>query len=418
MLVTLKPIAVYRRKDGTFPVNIRVYFKGQARRLPTSIVCYPEDRTRTGKIKGADVLRRCEDLIRQMRAAIADVSPFELEGRDVDWVVDRIRDAVATPAFRLDFFEWGRKVAAGKVAETTRHSYYAAIAALEKFLGRQQLDINEITRHMLLDFADAVDAAPKLHRLKDGSLKECGSRKRPGGQRNMHLIKLAHIFNAAKERYNDEDSGRIVIPRSPFSHLPKVKAPPSEGAESLGLEVMQRIISARPSEPDIRDALDIFVISFALMGVNLADLYAAKDFEGDVWKYNRQKTRRRRADKAEARVYVPEVIMGRIERFRGTAGVWWLPRLRSLSHTKDLVTQKVNYGLSKWARQEGVPRFTMGSARHTWATLARQAGIEKATVDEGLVHVGDFAVTDIYAERDWKRINDANALLLGKFRWE
>lgn len=421
MLVTFKPVAVYKRKDGTWPVNIRVYFNGSSRRLPTSIVCYPEDITRTRKIKGADVLRRCEDLMRRMREVVSDISPFELERRDVDWVVDLIRRKVAGQEFRLDFFRWGEEVAGRKRAAATRDSYLVSLNTLERFLGRRELDVNDITRAMLLDFVDWVEVEPKVHRKRSGEICTHGIAKRPGLAASRHIIRLGHIFKEAKDRYNDEDAGVIPIPRSPFSHLPKIKEPPSDGPDSLGWEVMQRVISARPEDARTLQALDIFVVSFALMGVNLADLYNATKFSGDIWRYNRQKTRSRRADGAEMRVVVPDVIRGRIERLGGPAGgpagAWWLPRLRALGRNVSAAACKVNYWLRKWAEQEGIAPFTMGAARHTWATLARQAGVEKATVDEGLVHVGDFAVTDIYAERDWQRINDANALLLGKFRW-
>lgn len=37
MIVTFKLIVINRRKDGTWPVKIRVTFKGVSRRLPTTI---------------------------------------------------------------------------------------------------------------------------------------------------------------------------------------------------------------------------------------------------------------------------------------------------------------------------------------------------------------------------------------------
>ena len=51
------------------------------------------------------------------------------------------------------------------------------------------------------------------------------------------------------------------------------------------------------------------------------------------------------------------------------------------------------------------------------ATLARKAGVEKATVDECLCHIGDFKVTDIYLERDWDLLDRANRRVLALFRW-
>lgn len=417
-MITFKPVAPYRKKDGTTPVYIRVTFRGEVRRLSTTMVCYPDGLTRTGKIKDPDVLRHAEDLIRRMRAAVADLSPYALEGKDVGWVVARIKEGIEGETFRLDFFEWAEQVIARKVAPATRNSYKTTLATLERFLGKRELDVNDITRAMLLEFADFVEGEPKQTWLHaSGQFVSSGRHKRPGVTMARHMMKLAHIFNAAKIRYNDEDTGRILIPRSPFSNLPKVEVAPPEGQRNLGADLMQRVISARSEIPQMQWALDLFVISFGLMGVNVADLYSARTFSGEVWEYNRKKTERRRADRAYMRVTVPEVIRGRIGRAGGKSGAFWLQGFRDGASDKDHVTRKANYWLRKWAESEGVEPFTMGAARHTWASLARKAGIEKALVDEGLAHVGDFTVTDIYAERDWDRINEANARLLAKFQW-
>ncbi len=57
-MITFKAIIIpnNRRKDGTYPVKIRVTFKGVARRLPTTLVCKSQDLTRGNKIKNADIL--------------------------------------------------------------------------------------------------------------------------------------------------------------------------------------------------------------------------------------------------------------------------------------------------------------------------------------------------------------------------
>ena len=61
---------------------------------------------------------------------------------------------------------------------------------------------------------------------------------------------------------------------------------------------MQRIISADATGSD-RVALDTFILSFAMMGMNLCDLYASAPPKDGVLRYNRSKTRNRRADHAE-----------------------------------------------------------------------------------------------------------------------
>jgi len=105
-MITYKPIIIQggRRKDGTWPVKVRVTFKGKCRRIPTTLVCYDSDLTRSGRIKNATILQRAGELIATMRTATEGLSPFTLEAWSVDDVVAHIRETLTARTFRLDFF--------------------------------------------------------------------------------------------------------------------------------------------------------------------------------------------------------------------------------------------------------------------------------------------------------------------------
>jgi len=405
-----------RKKDGTYNVKIRLYHNYGQRYLSTSLWARPSDLTRSLRIKSPDILARCGELVARMQAALSDVNPFDLKAASVDWVTEHIRASMQADSFRLDFFTFADGWITCK-AETTRRNYEGALRSFERFLGRRTLDVNEITRRLVLDYMEATDAENKLQwSHRDKRLVET-SKPKGGGTASRHVMKLAHIYDAARARYNDEDTGRILIPRDPFSRI-EYHLPPSQGQKNLGAELMQRIIDAQTDDPLERVALDVFVLSFATMGANFADLYYAVPPRDDVWRYNRQKTRTRRADRAEMVVYLPACVRARIRRLMGQMeGIWWLSALHDLDGDKSVASQKVNRGLSNWCRKNGVERFTFYAARHTWATLARKAGVEKALVDECLCHVGDYALTDIYAERDWDLINGANEKVLQLFSW-
>ena len=100
-MITFKAIIIpnNKRKDGTYPVKIRVTFKGVSRRLPTTLVCKSTDLTRGNKIKNADILSKSDELINRMRGAVKDISPFDLDARDVDWVVNKIKDRLTGRTF-------------------------------------------------------------------------------------------------------------------------------------------------------------------------------------------------------------------------------------------------------------------------------------------------------------------------------
>lgn len=417
MQVTYKAIIIpnNRRKDGTYPVKIRVTLKGVSRRLATNMVCYPEDITRTHKIKNNSIMDKADVLIKQMRSVTDNLSPFDLEQRDVDWVVSKIRERFTEDSFHLDFFEWSDRYILTK-SNPTRCAYNCALNTLERFLGKRELDINDITRLMLLDFMERVDNEPKMYfDQKEKRLVESSKQKIAKAASTRHIAKLQHLFNAAKDKYNDEDSGRIVIPKSPFDKIEKYYVQ-SKGQSSIGFDLMQRLISYQTDNQVMRTALDLFIVSFGLMGANMADLYYAKPFKTE-WVYNRQKTRSRRADQAEIKVEIPEQLKPYIERLQGRGG-WWLNELHSFASSKDYATDRVNRCLRKWCRDVGADEFTFYAARHTWASLARNnAKLEKALIDDCLCHKGDFAMADIYIEKDYTLMREANRRVLELFVW-
>lgn len=411
VMITFKAIIVpgNKRQDGVYPVKIRVTFKGVSRRLPTTLVCYPADLTRALKIKNATILSKADDIIRPMRDAISDISPFELEARDVDWVVDYIKAKLAPSMFKLDFFVWAEQYLK-TVKPSMQRTYTVAINLLKQYCNGV-LDINDITSRYLNGFIEWSESQPKMNGINRHATK---SSKVEGGT-FREITKLAAIFNAAKKKYNDDDRGIILIPRSPFDNLERKRAI-SNGQKNLGVELMQQIILDADSRPKIRFALDLFVVSFALMGANVADLYNKPKVKDGVWKYNRAKTAGRRQDKAEMRVFIPKEAQSYIGRLKGHRGEF-LGLLQERFSSAGACSHYANIGLKKWCEEHDVDVFTMYAARHSFASIARSQGVEKATVDECLAHVGDYRIADIYAERDWEKINEANGKVISLFEW-
>ena len=418
-MVSIKPIIIpsNRRKDGTWQVVIRITCRGVSRRLATALTCTSADITRTGRIKSSSpVSAQADEVVRKMRSALSQLTPFDLESMDVDAVVGVIRSHLRRNAFCLDFFGWAKEFIVLK-EKTAQRAYFAAINSLARFLGKSTLDINAITKSMLMEYMAYVDSEPRLwYDRKLGRCVPSSVGKIPKAASSRHVAKLQHLYCAAQERFNDEDSGEILIPRNPFAGIRKVY-PPNNGQVSIGVEVMQRVISAQTENGCERISLDLFVVSFGLMGVNLADLWRATPVPDREWHYNRQKTEKRRADRAFMKVVVPEQLTPFLSRLTGE-GEWWLNTLHSFTGGgKDYATARVNRYLRRWCERNGIPVFTFGAARHTWATLARSAGVDKSTIDDCLAHKGDYAVTDIYAEKAWHLMTEANEKVLSLFAW-
>lgn len=392
-MITFKPIIIFgnRRKDGTWAVYIRVTFKGATRRVATPLVCTSADLTRSGRIKAGAVLDQAEEIVRPMRKAVAGLSPFDLGGMDVDGVLGVIRSRLQRDSFSLDFFTWADAYITNKT-EATRYVYDVALNAFARFLGGRHMDINTITKGTLLDFSEWVGKPNTARR---------------------HLALLSHLFGAAKERYNDEDEGVLLIPRSPFGGVRIKPEGVPKGQPALPVGTIQKMIDARPEHPKQRFALDVFLLSFCLMGVNLADLWKALPVAGDLWTFQRSKVQSRTGMIVKAKIW-PEVLpyLGRLQ----GEGEWWLNTLHRYD-TRKQCGRVIYMQLHRWCEAEGLEPFSLGAARHTWATLARSLGTDKSVVDDALGHKGSFVLADIYAEKAWNLCWDACRKVLDLFHW-
>lgn len=416
-MIHFKPVVLehHKRRDGTFPVKIRITFNRSVRYLPTTLTCTASDLTRSMKIKNADIIARADEVTNRLRREAATFSTFDIQGKDVDYVIKKLTERMKMEDFRLDFFAW-----ADEFLMTKRHGnrlkYETALNAFARFLGRRSIDINEITHAMLVQFADAADSGCKLaYSRKKGIVQT--DKPRTGKISPHYLAHLSHIYDGAKDRYNDEDGGAVVIPRSPFRKLDMTPPKPKNAPEPRDVATIQAMIDT-PQDSPRRASLDVFLTSFLLMGVNAADLWEATPPIGEKWVFFRKKTRNRRDDHARIECAILPVLWPYLRRLgAGTSSEWWLPRFHERGKDASIAGQSVNYHLKKWAAERGMAEFTLGSARHSWATLTRKCRIEKATADDGMGHVGNYRVFDIYAVKDWDAVAGANAKVAALFRW-
>ena len=419
-MITLHPVVLahQKRADGSWNVKIRITFKGRHRYLPTSLSVTANQMSKDlKKIKDSIVASRVNNLLVQIRNALAEIPTLALMDRDVDYVMEQLHyNLNDQEEFRLDFFDWADDYILCK-RPSTMASYFNALNAFERFLGKRHIDINDITKAQILAFRKWIDNEPHM-RFDHVKQKIVPSKvKKSVTTGSRYIRQLAHIYEAAKDTYNDEDVGRMLIPRSPFAKIPKPTAPP-QGQRNLGVEVIQMMIDDKPVRKATRRALDVFLLSFGTMGANMVDLYNAPAFQGNLWKYERQKVASRRADRAKVECLIDPRLWPIIERLQDGRNAYWLPVLRRSGSDHAMATMNENALLKTWAKSKGLEPFTFYAARHTFASLARSVcGIEKATVDEMLAHRGDYTLTDIYAERDWRRINTAAKKVLNLFTW-
>lgn len=392
----------YLREDGSRAVRVRIYHNASSTSLPTPYYVDKTQATRTGKIKDAAIVDACNELIRRWRDTLATYGGA-LDAMDAKGIVQLLKSSPSADV-GIDLVAHIRKVAETKRAAQTSHNYCVVASSLEAYLGRA-IGINDLT--------------PQILRAYEAWLRDAG--KTPGTiTQYMTLIKSA--YNTAIEWYNDEDSDTILITRQPFRKY-KIPATPVSAPRAVDLATLQAIADL-PSEPRYNSqrnlGRDLMLLSFALGGINYADLYALPydAYKVDYIEYKRQKTQHARADEALYRVWICDEVRPLIERYLDPT------RQRLfIFHRRFPTSFATKVNLAVKAVERAVPaerHYTYYSARHAYATLAYNvAGLDKYTVHELLNHADkEMKITDRYIERDWQKLYDAHKRIVALVNWD
>lgn len=419
--ITINPVILphAKRRDGTYNVKIRITYKRASKILPTQITALPSDVTKTKpphlKSNSAALIRALE-ITKDMYKIISEMGYSALEYMDVATVTEYISKVYVqvNEPFSLDFFEFADKYVA-TLNPGTAHVTLNALSAFKRFLHTDRLEITGITGSTIRAFYDFLSSERRFANREIPEDKQAESKK--AITISQYISRIQTVYRAAQDLYNDEDAGVINIPRNPFKNRPVVAAV-APCHRALDSQLIQRIISfSGECSPNERLALDLFVISFGLMGMNLADLAEAETPAGDVIAYERKKTRSRRADRARIEVKIDPRLFPYIKRARDPKGKLWL-KVGSFGSAATAPSAQVNYYLSTWATRQGIDKFTFYAARHSFATIARnELGIDKGTIDECLNHTGDTPLADVYIKRDFKRLWEVNRKVLDLFDW-
>ena len=398
---SFKPVILYQqiRKDGSCVVKMRITHKRRSKYIPTTVTVFKGDYDKQYNLKN-HVIIRMKDLLEDIAEIIESKNIYEWELYDVEEVCNCISEAMKPKEkFYLDFFEWGEQVMAKKSAGTAQN-YRAALKAFESFLGTRVLDIGRVTSSLMRKFESYL-------------VEKHGHDARAV---SLYTSTIATIHTAARRTFNSDETDEIYI-RNPFDYYTPPKQKPAL-KRTIEFDVIQKLINIREHLDEYyKLAVDVYLLSFCLMGTNVPDIYAAKR-DKDIIYYNRAKTKDRRYDKAEMRIRLEPICSCVVSDLIDNDGKRAFLLYKKYDNYKS-IADKANKRLKEIAKIIGVEPFTMYSARHTWASIAYSIGIPKSLINDCLCHVDpDMAVTDIYIKKDWSVLWEANRKVLERFEWK
>lgn len=267
-MATFKAIVKARRKDGFYPVYIRVTHQTKLAYIVTDKLVNASSLSRSGEIEDPYVLQYCS---RKIIEYVEKLNKVDIEYWSVGDVVNYLKTGEAD----INFSDYARlhidrMVERGQ--KRNARNYEMALNHLERHAGTTSVMFSQLTSSFVNEW-----------------LKTLSSTR---WAKEMSPICLRQVFKAAIEEYNDYDNGVIRIKTNPWG---KVKIPEADRPEKLAIapQAARAFFAAPIPESKMKAPLeeigrDVAMMVLCLAGINTVDLYHLK--ESDYHAASYQKT--------------------------------------------------------------------------------------------------------------------------------
>lgn len=355
-MATFKAVVKGRRKDGFYPVYIRVSHCRKTVYMPTDKMVRDNVLSRTGEIEDPYVLQYCS---RRIIEFVERLNKADTEHWSVGDVVNYLKSGESDICFS-DYARGhiDRMVMNGQ--KRNARNYEMALGHLERFAGTNRVMFSQLTSTFMNGWLVSLSATRRA--------------------KEMYPICLRQVFKEALLEFNDYDNGVIRIRTNPWS---RVRIPTADRPEKLAItpgEVRAFFGAPLPESkmcaPLEELGRDVAMLVLCLAGINTVDLYNLKksDFYDGIIHYCRAKTRKFRSDDAYIEMRVPSILLPLFDKYAAGEDDPFLFSFHKRYRNSDSLGANVNSGIKKICENIGITgddRYCVYTFRHTWGTVAQ-----------------------------------------------
>jgi len=409
--VSAKVYEHHKKKDGTYNVKIIVYHQEDRKHIDTTHFVSKRQLNAEFEIKDKFLSRIIDDTLEDYRTTISNLGS-KLDFFTCEQLRDHLRDKdkdVDFIAFAAEHIEQERKDK--RVGSANNHRRVRN--SLIDFFKKDAVSINEITSHMLISWERYLKSERTQVRIgKQGTevtTTEKGMKK--GGLYTI-MRDLRTLFNAAVEKYNDEERDIIKIKHYPFKKY-KLGAAPKTRKRNITLEQVKLIRNCETLPNSWAElSRDLFMLSFYMCGLNAVDMYQLESIHPgqERLEYNRSKTREIREDDAFISIFIVDEARPLLDKYAG--------KLQGRFTSHNGLDTALSIGMKDLCKLIGLSGVTFYWARHTFANIARnKGGMHTDDIGLALNHVDEEnSTTDIYIDKDWSLVDLVQNAVIELFR--
>lgn len=387
-MATFKACVQKERKDGFFPVYIRVTHRRTTQYIKTDKMVTRKELTKSNEIKDPFVLQFCTQRILEYNEKLNKVN---IE----NWTAKEVAEFLTKESEDICFSDYARKHIdrmIDKGEQRNARNYELALQHMERFAGTTKVMFSHLTSNFVNRWIESME---QTHRAKE-----------------MYPICMRQVFKAAQVEMNDYDNGIIRIKTNPWV---KVKIPKADRTEKLAItpEACRAFFSfplpdSKMKYPLMELGRDVAMMVLCLAGINTVDLFNLRkeDYHGGIIHYQRAKTKKFRADGAYMEMRVPPILLPLFEKYANKDAADDHLFVFSQRHTtNDSFCANVNGGIRQICRAMGMTKdedYSAYTFRHTWGTVAQNdCGASISEVAFAMNHSSGHKVTRGYIKLDF-----------------
>lgn len=391
-----------KNREGQYPLVLQVIRLRRKREIYTPYRLYEEELNtdkemlRLGRRSRMrpDYIREAQEYICRLKGVVGDICK-RLEAEKKSYTVEDVLAAYKCYDDYNNLFvfsEYLSSVLAKEGKEGTSSNYRRAVKAFARFIDDPSFTFDRLTLQLVERYRSYL--------------------RQKGNKPNTiwyYLYQLRAIYRKAVSMHI------VHLPADPFAGVEIKKEKTAKRA--IRPEQLQQVASVDLSQESktVELARDLFMFSFYTRGMAFVDMcYLRKEnIKGDVLFYRRKKTGQLLEMKIE-----PE-LKELIDKYADPASPYLLPMLREDDSYRSyrLVQRKLNKKILKVGEiLEFTFPLTFYVARHTWATLARDAGVSVSVIGTCLGHTSEQTTGIYLAEINHDILDEANNRVLNSWK--
>lgn len=367
-------IVYIRIIHNTKPAYIRTSFRATKKQL------------RGKNVKDNQILIQTNDLIKEY------INKLNLV-ETTNWDVNKVKEYLLKDSDEISFTDFANEFIA-KMSKAGRsnpaRNYKISLNSLKKFLKKDNIYFSDLKIETIKDWIESLSHTSRA--------------------KNLYPTCIKAIFTAGLEKYNDYNTGELVIRNMPFTKnmIPSADEPIKR---FISIRKLKRVlfVDLSDKQADTRPQLaqDVCKMIICLAGINAVDLYVMKkeNYVNGKLKYMRHKTKDSRKDKSRFEITVPDEIKYLFEKYKGKDNLFDF----SERYTDfNSFSRNVNKGLKYIEKYTGV-KTTTYTFRRMWATIAQNnCGASDEEVGFALNHASTHRVTVRYIDKDFSPADELN----------